>query len=192
MAASREPNAARGLAMAYATLSVDQRHFIVDAVVNDAQVEGVCPSLVLASLLAAEDDAEVARHIADELASLETTELQSNSRTRALVAGDDRNGGLVVIRPLHGTFVEVLLLAWNLEEGITHALFEPLVHDASATQHLRQLPEDLLFEEMPVSFAIDLVTAPLWGHRRLHGRLPAEVERFADLFSLVDPQEALG
>ncbi|MDD9972327.1 MAG: hypothetical protein OXR73_39140 [Myxococcales bacterium] len=192
MAASLEPNAARGLAMAYAALTPSQRHFIIDAVVHDAQLEGVCPSLVLASLLAAEEETEVARHIAEALASLDRTELRSHARTRALVAGDERNGGLAVIRPLHGTFVEVLLLAWTLDRGITHTHFEPLLHDAAAGKCLHRLPGDLAFEEMPVSFAIDLVTAPLWNHHRLHGALPKEIERFADLFSLVDSQEALG
>lgn len=186
-AAAKDPTAARGLAAAYATLDDEQRHAIVDAVVHDAGIEGVCASHVLACLLSVEDDPVVARHIADSMASLETHELSVHAQPRALVAGDERVGALMIIRPLHGTFVEVLSLAWEGDCGITHSHFEPLVHHGDVARQRQHLPLDLVFEQMPLSYAIDLVTVPLWQHRRLHGRLPDDMERFADLFSVDHP-----
>lgn len=188
VAASNEPAAARGLAAAYSALQRDQRHSIVDAVVQDAGVEGVCASLVLASLLSVEEDAEVARHIADAMARLESPEAGTRVAARALVSGDERQGGVLIVRPLHGTFVEVLALAWDGDgAGVSHSHFEPLVHHEQVSRTKRHLPSYLAFEEAPLSYAIDLVTAPLWSHRRKHGELPEGTERFADLFSVDQP-----
>lgn len=187
-AASRDPAAARGLASAYATLDGEQRHGIVDAVVKDASAEGVCASLVLASLLAVEEDTEVARHIADAMSMLDSPEAGIRVAARALVAGDERQGGVLIIRPLHGTFVEVLALAWDGDgAGVTHSHFEPLVHHDHVTRIKRHLPSYLMFEEVPLTYAIDLVTAPLWTHRRQFGQLPDGMARFADLFSVDQP-----
>jgi hypothetical protein len=89
----------------------------------------------------------------------------------------------------------VLALSWDRRHGITRAIFDPLVHDAEAAQQTAQLPSALDFEEMPMAFAIDLVTPALWNHRRLHGGLPPGVRRFADLFSIApapdDPSLAI-
>lgn len=184
-AASRDPAAAKGLAAAYATLEAEQRHGIIDAVVLDASDEGVCASLVLASLLAVEEDAEVARHIADAMSRLDSPEAGIRVAASAMVAGDERQGGVLIVRPLHGTFVEVLALAWDGDgAGVTHSHFEPLVHHDHVSRIKRHLPSYLAFEEMPLSYAIDLVTAPLWSHRRRFGQLPDGMERFADLFSV--------
>jgi len=90
----------------------------------------------------------------------------------------------MLIRPLHGAFVEVLGLAWSDAVGITHSAFEPMAHHSAASASARALPTDLRFEEIPMAFAIDIVTTALWNHRRLHGALPACVEHFADMFSL--------
>lgn len=182
-AASQEPAAARGLALAYAALPLCHRQQLVDAVVADAREEGLCASLVLVSLLAVEENAAVARHIADTMAALDSTDLRPGIQTRALLAGDENQGGLVLIRPLHGTFVETLGLAWRCERGIISAVYEPLAHFREARGILQDLPNELYFEEMPLSFSIDMAAGPLWNHRRIHGDLPEEMARFADLFS---------
>ena len=125
----------------------------------------------------------MAQHIADAIAALETTEMSTACRVRAMLAGDDQKGGIVIIRPLHGTFVEALGLAWCADAGITHAIYDPLLHAQEARKLIADLPEALQFEEMPLGFAIDMAAPALWGHRRMHGELPSEMERFADLFS---------
>lgn len=181
-AAVAQPEAVRGLAIAYAELEVEQRRKLIPAVVADAHAEGICPSLVLVPLLGVEDDREVAQQLADEIARTRAAGLAPNTM-HALVAGDAERGGCLLVRPLHGTFVEVLGLAWTREAGITDSHVEPLITKAGADDCVRYLPADLIFEATPVPFAIDLVTESLWNHRQRHGKLPKDVERFADLFS---------
>lgn len=180
--AIEDPATARGLASAYASLDARHRLQIIDAIVNDAHAEGIGASAVLASLLTVEEDLEVARHIAEAMSAAGDQDLRSALRTRVLLAGDECQGGVVLIRPLHGAFVEVLALAWNDRVGITHASFDPLAHHEHAAKHSGGLPSVLRFEEMPVPFAIDTVTSVLWNHRRLHGALPECVKPFADMF----------
>lgn len=188
-AAARDPAAARGLALAYSSLDVLARAKIVEAVVADARAEGISASAALAPLLAVEEDAEVARSIADAINAEGGIGLASTVGARALVAGDELRGGVLLVRPLHGTFVEVLGLAWRRDGGVTHSLFDPLVDDSAASAHVSRLPADLRFEEMPMSYAIDLLAPVLWAHRRVSGALPPGVERFADLFSIASPLE---
>lgn len=183
-AAARDPAAARGLALAYGSLDLVGRAKIIEAVVADARAEGISASAALAPLLAVEEDAEIARAIAAAINADGGAGLESTVAARALVAGDEVRGGVLLIRPLHGTFVEVLGLAWRRDGGVTHAVFDPLVDDSAASTHLSRLPSDLHFEEMPMSYAIDLLAPVLWAHRRTNGALPPGVERFADLFSI--------
>jgi hypothetical protein len=183
LAAMREPAAARGLAIAYASLEHPHRLALVEAVVTDAHAEGVCPSAVLASLLAVEEDAAVANVIADAMTRAGAEGLAPEASLDAWLAGDEVDGGLVLSRPLHGHFVEVLSLAWRREEGLTHAMFDPLAEQQPAPERARDLPARLRFERMPVEYVVDLMTQVLWNHRRIHGTLPDVVRHFADLFA---------
>lgn len=193
IAAARDSDAARGLALAYAALDRHGRWQIVDAVVADALAEGISPCVVLASLLSVEEETDVARHIADAISAAGGTGLETTTRPRALAAGDEERGGVILVRPLHGTFVEVLALAWKRDAGVTHAVFDPMVHDGQALSHKASLPADLRFESVPIAFAIDLVTPVLWSHRRTSGALPPGVNRFADLFSIApEPDNEVG
>jgi len=192
-AAARDSVAARGLALAYAALDRDGRWQIIDAVVADARAEGISPCVVLASLLSVEEEADVARHIADAISAAGGSGLQVTARARALAAGDEEQGGVILVRPLHGTFVEVLALAWKRGRGVTHAVFDPMIHDGDAQGHKASLPPELRFESVPMTFAIDLVTPVLWSHRRQSGALPPGVNRFADLFSIApEPDTDVG
>jgi hypothetical protein len=184
VAAAVDPAAARGLASAYASLAVAARRRIVEAVLADSLAEGISASAALIALLAVEEDPDLARLIADSLNSAGGDGLRSTVTARALLAGDEERGGVILIRPLHGTFAEVLALGWTRAEGVTHALFDPLVDDAVAVQHMARLPDGLHFEETPTSRAIDVLAVVLWGHRRKHGSLPPGVERFSDLFGI--------
>ena len=177
-----DPSTARGLALAYASLETRHRLQIIDAIVSDADAEGIGASAVLASLLPVEEDLEVARRIAEAMSIAGDHGLRSVLRTRAFLAGDELYGGVVLVRPLHGAFVEVLALAWDDSVGITHSTFDSLAHHEAAREAEKTLPAQLRFEEMPVAFAIDTVTTVLWNHRRLHGQLPECVEHFADMF----------
>jgi hypothetical protein len=177
-----DPATARGLALAYASLDTRHRLQIIDAIVSDADAEGIGASAVLASLLPVEEDLEVARRIAEAMSIAGDAGLRTTLRTRVFLAGDEFAGGVLLVRPLHGSFVEVLALAWNDVAGISHSSFDPLAHHESARDSEKLLPSQLRFEEMPVAFAIDIVTSVLWNHRRLHGQLPECVEHFADMF----------
>ena len=191
VAAATDPDAARGLASAYASLAVAARRRIIEAVLSDALAEGISASPALISLLAVEEDPELARLIADGLNAAGGAGLASTVAPRALLAGDEERGGVVLIRPLHGTFVEVLALAWTRADGVTHSLFDPLVDDSAAATHVTRLPEGLPFEETPTQLAIDVLASVLWSHRLKHGSLPPGVERFADLFGIT-PNALLG
>lgn len=188
-AAIEDPSTARGLALAYASLETRHRIQIIDAIVSDSAAEGIGASGVLASLLPVEEDLEVARRIAEAMSVAGDRGVRTVLRTRAYLAGDELDGGVVLVRPLHGAFVEVLALAWNQAAGITHTAFEPMAHHERARVAEQALPSQLRFEEMPVAFAIDAVTTVLWNHRRLHGSLPQCVEHFADMFT-IDPATA--
>lgn len=179
--AVEDPATARGLALAYATLESRHRLQIIDAVLNDAEHEGIGASAVLASLLTVEEDPDVARRIADAMSRAGEGGLNTSLVTRTWLAGDDQDGGVVIVRPLHGAFVEVLALAWNALSGVTHAHFEPLAHHEDSPAQVAGLPVHLRFEEIPVGFAVDAVTGVLWNHRQRTGGLPQCVERFADL-----------
>ncbi len=184
VAAATDPAAARGLAGAYASLAVAARRKIIEAVLSDALAECISASPALIALLAVEDDPELARLIADALNSAGGDGLRSTVTPRALLAGDEERGGVLLIRPLHGTFVEVLALAWARAEGVTHSLFDPLVDDSAAGAHTARLPDGLRFEETPTQLAVDVLASVLWSHRRKHGSLPPGVDRFADLFGI--------
>jgi hypothetical protein len=184
VAAATDPAAARGLAGAYASLAVGARRRIIEAVLSDAVAEGISASPALIALLAVEEDPELARLIADGLNSAGGDGLRSTVAPRALLAGDEERGGVLLIRPLHGTFVEVLALAWTRGDGVTHAIFDPLLDDSAAYSHAARLPEGLHFEETPTQLAVDVLAAVLWSHRLRHGSLPPGVERFADLFGI--------
>lgn len=191
VAAATDPAAARGLAAAYASLAVAARRRIIEAVLSDALAEGISASPALIALLAVEDDPDLARTIADGLNAAGGDGLRSTVVPRALLAGDEERGGVLLIRPLHGTFVEVLALAWARADGVTHAMFDPLVDDSAAASHIARLPEGLRFEETPTQLAVDVLASVLWSHRLKHGSLPPGVERFADLFG-IEPNPLLG
>ena len=191
VAAATDPAAARGLAGAYASLAVAARRRIIEAVLSDAVAEGISASPALIALLAVEDDPDLARTIADGLNAAGGDGLRSTVVPRALLAGDEERGGVLLIRPLHGTFVEVLALAWARADGVTHAMFDPLVDDSAAAGHIARLPEGLRFEETPTQLAVDVLASVLWSHRLKHGSLPPGVERFADLFG-IPPNPLLG
>ncbi|MGD8861726.1 MAG: hypothetical protein PVI30_17075 [Myxococcales bacterium] len=189
-AAVDDAQAAQGLALAYAALPRAQREELVDAVVDDAHDEGICASQVLASLLSVEDDAHVARRIASCISAAGGAGLATREPCRAMLAGDEAEGSLLLTRPLHGNFAEVLGLSWRRGEGIVYSFFEPLVRTDDAPGSAERLRHADALEEAPPAFAVDVVTPVLWSHRRRHGDLPEVVAHFADLFEPDTPPDA--
>jgi hypothetical protein len=181
-AAVENASAAQGLALAYAALERAQRQLLIDAVLTDTLAAEMCPSAVLAPLLAVEEDIELARYIASAISASGGKGLRCDATCRALLAGDATEGGALLARPLYGPFVELLGLAWTREQGVVHTLFEPLVTAQDMEHQARELPWGAQLEEIPVAFAMDVIASALWQHRRLHGQLPDLVARFADLF----------
>lgn len=183
-AASRDPAAARGLALAYASLDGVARRRIVEAVVADARAEGIAAGPALIPLLAVEDDADIARALADAISVAGPDAITVTTAARALVRGDESEGAALVLRPLHGPFVEGLAIAWTRAEGITCSWFEPLLAPGDTPVLEARLADGAPLEETPLAFAVDLLAPVLWRHRRAGRPTPAGIERFADLFSL--------
>ncbi len=184
-AAARDPAAARGLASAYGELDLVARRRIIEAIVADADAEGIAASHALLPLLAVEDDAEVAREIAAAIERENLDGIRGTSQPRAHLAGDETRGAAILVRPLHGDFVEVLTFIWT-DRAITQCFFEPMLRaDHVLEREVARLPEGLRYEDVPVPYAIDMVTPLLWAYGRTQGALPTGAERFADLFSIL-------
>lgn len=181
-AAVDNPRAAQGLALAYEALDRAQRQTLIDAVLDDTHCAGVSVSAVLAPLLAVERDVELARHLASAISAHGGVGLRCDATCRALLAGDAMDGAALLARPLHGRFVEVLGLSWSRDRGVVDTLFEPIAISDDLAQHATQLDHPEPLEDIPAAYAVDVIAAALWQHRRLHGALPDLVTRFADLF----------
>lgn len=180
--AIREPDLACDFAIIYDSLGRKARKKIVEIVTRDAHSEGIDISAVLVALLAVERDAQIARFIAANISVDGGEKLVPSRRANALLAGDEQSGGVVIVRPLYASFIDAYAIAWNSEEGITHALCEPITSAVDATHYTECLPKNLAFNEASVVFAINRVAGVLWNQIKRFGLLPAEMNGFAALF----------
>jgi hypothetical protein len=181
-AAVDNPRVAQGFALAYEALDLPQRQTLIDAVLDDTHRAGVSVSAVLAPLLAVERDVDLARQLASTISAHGGIGLRCDATCRALLSGDAMDGAALLARPLHGAFVEVLGLSWSRERGVVGTVFEPIATSEDLLQHASQLEHHEPLEDIPAAYAVDIIAAALWQHRRLHGALPDLVTRFADLF----------
>jgi hypothetical protein len=181
-AAVENPSAAQGLALAYAALDRPQRRLLIDAVIADTGATDISAAAVLAPLLAVEVDVELARYLASAMSASGGAGLRCDESCRALLAGDSSEGAALLARPLYGRFVEVLGLCWDRDRGVIHTVFEPLATRDDVQRHAKALPSKLELEDSPATYAVDVIAAALWQHRRIHGELPDLVARFAELF----------
>ena len=181
-AAVENPAAAQGLALAYAALDRAQRRMLIDAVIADTRATEISAAPVLAPLLAVEVDVELARYLASAMSASGGAGLRCDESCRALLAGDSSEGAALLARPLYGRFVEVLGLCWSRDQGVVHTVFEPLATREDVQRHAKALPSTLELEDSPATYAVDVIAAALWQHRRIHGELPDLVTRFAELF----------
>jgi hypothetical protein len=177
-----EPILACDFAFTYESLGSVARKKLVETVVRDARAESTEISALLVALLAVERDEQIARLIATNITVEGGKALLPSCRRQSLLAGDEQWGGVVIVRPLYASFVDVYALAWNSEAGITHALCEPITNATDITRYARILPDGLAFDEAPFAFTIDLVAKVLWNQRKRFGPLPAEFRGFVDLF----------
>ncbi len=185
-AAATEPEAARGLAAAYGSLPAHERARLLDAVIADARKEAISPAAVLASLLPTESDPALARRIAASLVASDPHALRPCSTGHALFGGDSVRGAILLVVPLYAGFVEVLTLEWDAT-GIVASHSVPLVRFDRAEGEAYRLPPELQAQPTPMDEALEQTRAAIWRHRRLHGRVPAYLDRFAHAFGQLTP-----
>ncbi len=163
---SRDSEALTALALAYAGLSAKDREALAAAVFEDSHD----PRDVLAAFLAVEDDLDLAARLAG-LLSLRFGRPAAGT-AEANLRGDDSEGEVELIRPLHGSFVEVMRIIWN-QSKIKRIAIEPVVH----SKELRASPR------VPLRTAVDCVAPLLWRYARAGNEMPPGADRFAVLFS---------
>jgi len=173
-AVSTDGSAAGGLAAAYACMEPEGRRRLVDTVVADAAAEGVASGPALATLLSAERDPAVARHIFAAMG--EAGQMQPVGPPTAMSTGDSKRGAAVVIRPLFGELVELVASSWTAE-GVGEVRHEPLVGPAALDHALGRVEDAAALRPCSIDHALGLLAQVLWRHRRRHGSLPAGADR---------------
>jgi hypothetical protein len=163
---SSDSEALTSLALAYAGLNSREREALAAAVFEDSHD----PRDVLAAFLAVEEDLDLAARLAG-LLSLRFGR-PAAAVAEANLRGDDSEGEVELIRPLHGSFVEVMRIIWN-HSKIDRIAIEPVVH----SRDLRSSPR------VPVRTAVDCVAPLLWRYARAGNEMPPGADRFAVLFS---------
>ena len=191
-AALTHNDAAMGLACAYAELQPAQRSELLDAVIADAQAEGLSLKPLLGPLCAIESDPALSARLRGLLeAHGVALSVSPSGRVppRILLTGDAGFGAALLVRPLEGEALDVLELRWDIASALLHA-----ERKSVAARELNVLAADLHgtakrnaratltdIEEIPLDLAAEVVAHALWRYRRAHGVLPVEVSEFADL-----------
>ena len=194
-AAAAKPEAARALAEAYGTLDPRARMALVEAIVADANRADEDGATALLTLLAAEEDLDVATVIFATLrrmapppsqdgptVRLEDLESKNTDQgTYARWSKSDEGGAALFVRPLYGAFVETLGLRWS-NDGIEQIRVEALVHQNTVTREEQALCPSQPFAAVALGDAVDRLTPLIWRHLK-RGQGHADLGRFAELFS---------
>ena len=170
-AATTDPEAASGLALAYADMRHEVRAKLVESVSGNADV--------LLLLLGVEDEPEIAWAIAAALLASEGE--RPPSRDAAFGWGDPSRGGVGIVRHLHGEFADALRVSWSADSLEAESLLMTDAVDLDRIRRRTAIPSAA--EPLPFERAVDSLTAALWRHRRAGGQMPPEVRPFAELFS---------
>jgi hypothetical protein len=178
-AAERDPSAAEGLALAYASLGPDERAALLETIVHDARSTQRSPSSSLALLLAVEDEPRLAERIAAALREHGTAHLARSRPDAAWAWGGDGEGGVVLARHLHGAFVEVFGVRWS--GGAFELRTEPLASAEQLAQVRARLGVPEHADALGPDDAVDRLASVLWRARR-RGPLPEALRRLEDLF----------
>lgn len=162
------------LGLAYAGFPREAREALIETVLREANHHVD----ILAVFLAVEEEPTLAQRLA-ELMSVRprTPRVEAEAIGRESPTGHE----VSLIRPLHGSFAEVMRVRWN-ERGVVEIDVESIIH----LKELEPLPR------IPLPDALDRVCPPLWRHLRDGGALPAGAERFATLFSLTEAASESG
>lgn len=171
VAAGRDPEAASGLALAYADMPVAAREKLIEAIQHDPNA--------LALLLGVERDPILARTLADALRA--SSAQPSEERDVAFAWGDGQSGGVGIVRQLHGGFVDTLRVSWTPDAVEAQVLPIGRVEDIVALRRRAAVPETA--RRVPHEHAIDALSETLWRHHRAGRAIPGDVQAFADLFT---------
>lgn len=169
--ARTDPDAAAGLALAYADLSVEARGALLSVLIER---EAPSPE-VLALLLGVEEDPELAERIAS--AMVPGAPVEDEGR----VWGDASAGGVALLRGLHGAFVEGLAVRWDGDDLTVSTV--PLARAEASAQTCRRLGVPADATRLRARLAIDRLTERLWRIRRETGSLPDSLRPLAGLFA---------
>ncbi|MFW6066743.1 MAG: hypothetical protein ACOC97_00275 [Myxococcota bacterium] len=181
--ATRHPDVAVGLAEAYCALSQDERWHLIPLVAADADRHGAPPGAALAVLLAAEEDARLARRIADVMMSV-SMDTSARTRCTAWLAQEGDRGSAAVVRPLHAPFAEIVALWWD-GHGAVEARHERMVHLDATDRTIRSLALDPPPRPTDFETTIDTLAGVLWRRRKMPW--PSDLARLADLFGPISP-----
>jgi hypothetical protein len=179
-AAESDPQAAEGLALAYASMARDEREKLLSTVIADARGAARSPAGPLALLLSVEEDPRLAEAIAVALLEADDGALGGGSPDAGWIWGDEDDGGVAVVRRLHGGFVEVLRVAWA--GGALDVEREPLARsdDLWAVRRRTGVPDAA--DRVGLDHAVVHLAEVLWRERLRRGSLPGQLRPFADLF----------
>lgn len=171
-AASEDPEAAAGLALAYAEMPPEARGELIDRIGEDD------PN-ALALLLGVEDDPELSRKLARALQK--SAPERAVRRDAAVVWGDSSDGGVVLSRHLHGQLAEALRIWWrDADLGV-----EPLPHgrvdDVEGLRAQASIPRSA--HAVPFERAVDTLTEVVWRLHRRGTPIPEALRPFAEIFS---------
>ena len=132
-----------------------------------------------AVFLAVEEELDLAKGIANALLASEP-KLARRGIDAGWVWGAETEGGVAVVRHLHGGFVELLRVGWEGTDVEVDSV--PLAHEEELPDRRRALGVPQKAERVPLERAIDRLTEQLWRVRRRGGDLPERLRAYADLF----------
>lgn len=188
--AAEHAEGAAALADAWTELPREPRGRLLDAIV-DAELAPASTFQLLAAVLAVETDLELATRIADAMkARASAGGAPTSAELCAFAAGDEEEGALVLVRGLHGPFVESLALAWRppVPQSADPALewsFEPFARSdgvgALVSRWAARTRAGGLLAPLAIERAMELLAAVVWTEHRRTGRLPSGLHRFSDL-----------
>lgn len=175
-AAQEDPDVASGLAIAYSEMPLEARSKLLDALDEEEDTGGA-----LALLLGVEEHPELAERIASALRERPQWPAVAERRDAAFTWGGLPEGGIGVVRHLHGEFVDLLRVSWRGDALEAEASPVSSGVDLEALRTKVGIPADA--EPIPFEHAVDSLTQVLWRARQAGGEMPPAVHAFAELFS---------
>ncbi|MFK7992074.1 MAG: hypothetical protein AB8I08_39010 [Sandaracinaceae bacterium] len=179
-AAEQDPVAAEGLMAAYSQMAERERGRLVETIIADGRAAGRPVGGTLALLLGAEPNPDLARAIARGLdATVARPEFD-----RGWCWGDKAAGGTLMVRHLHGAFVEALSVTWDGNQ--LHADGDRLsAFEESRVRQHHGVPPDA--KPIRMEEAVDRIAGAVWRVRRGGGSLPSVLRGFAHVFGPPSP-----